>query len=560
MKWTLPVAVLLFLGVHDARAERAESPADATVFIRLVGSVHAEFEEVGTARQSVDIDRVEIGTGSGFVISPHGYVLTNEHVISNTEINVNEPLRKARITLKVAKIEVCFPESSASARGGGPRCFDASVHSADANLDLAVLFISASDLPYVAFGDSDVIRNGQGVSALGFPFGRALEVGRVSAPDLVPEISTSNGSISALRADDSGMRSALQINGIVNPGNSGGPVVDERGYAVGVVRARVKGDAGIAFAIPINQAKDFLESRGLDSLMPVRRLRLGPLQRLEQKGLALQAPEGMIVGSPFRSYVESAPESNNVALRIDRVVTPWTTAQLERTLLRTESFERLSIEEHQSQNASRTAGARMLVGRAFGTGPDGGPEVAIQYGILDLGDEKLIARYVGSPEQVAYNESVLRSSLLSIDGQRLMSGELVNPASVEWDARGLPLPVGWIFEPGPPSSCAALPPPESGTAAYPVRDVTLAIRTATRNIDTVSTQQAAASCSSRRGTNGDSSYARRVDWLGVSYAIEGVFVRVGSRLVQLEVISPESRAPLARALLAASIRRIAEAK
>jgi S1-C subfamily serine protease len=556
MKWTLPIAVLLILGVHDARAERAESPPDATVFIRLVGSVHAEFEEVGTARQSVDIDRVEIGTGSGFVISPHGYVLTNEHVISNTEINVNEALRKARITLKVAKIEVCFPESSASARGGGPRCFDASVHSADANLDLAVLFISASDLPYVAFGDSDVIRNGQGVSALGFPFGRALEVGRVSAPDLVPEISISNGSISALRADDSGMRSALQINGIVNPGNSGGPVVDERGYAVGVVRARVKGDAGIAFAIPINQAKDFLESRGLDSLMPVRRLRLGPLQRLEQKGLALQAPEGMIVGSPFRSYVESAPESNNVALRIDRVVTPWTTAQLERTLLRTESFERLSIQEHQSQNASRAA--RMLLGRAVGPGLDGGPEVAIQYGILDLGDEKLIARYVGSPEQVAYNESVLRSSLLSLDAQRLMSGELVNPASVEWDARGLP--VGWIIEPGPPSSCVALQPPESGAAAYPVRDVTLAIRTATRNIETVSTQQAAASCSSRRGTNGDSSYARRVDWLGVSYAIEGVFVRVGSRLVQLEVISPESRAPLARALLAASIRRIAEAK
>ena len=235
MKWTLPVAaLLLMLGVHDARAQRAGSPADATVFIRLVGSVRAEFEELGVPRQAVDIDRVEIGTGSGFVISPHGYVLTNEHVISNTEINVSDALRKARITLKVAKIEVCFSESASSARGGGPRCFDASVHSADANLDLAVLFISASDLPYVAFGDSDVLRSGQGVSALGYPFGRALEVGRVSAPDLVPEISTSQGSISALRADDAGVRSVLQINGIVNPGNSGGPVVDERGYAVGV--------------------------------------------------------------------------------------------------------------------------------------------------------------------------------------------------------------------------------------------------------------------------------------------------------------------------------------
>jgi S1-C subfamily serine protease len=560
MKWTLPVAALLILGVHDARAQRAGSPADATVFIRLVGSVRAEFEEIGVPRQSVDIDRVEIGTGSGFVISPHGYVLTNEHVINNTEINVSDALRKARITLKVAKIEVCFSESASSARGGGPRCFDASVHSADANLDLAVLFISASDLPYVAFGDSDVLRSAQGVSALGYPFGRALEVGRVSAPDLVPEISTSQGSISALRADDAGVRSVLQINGIVNPGNSGGPVVDERGYAVGVVRARVKGDAGIAFAIPINQAKDFLESRGLDSLMPVRRLRLGAAESFERKGMALRLPEGINAASPFRSRLESVPESTDVALRIDRSVTPWTTTQLERTLLQTESFERLSIEQHQSQNATQPGGARLLIGRATGMAPDGGPEIAMQYGILDLGNEKLIARYVGSPEQVAYNESVLRGSLLSLEGQRLMSGETVNPASVEWAAGGLPLPVGWIIEPGLPSPCASLTPPESGAAAYPAGDVTLAVRRATWNSQAVSTQQAAASCSSRRGSNGDSSYSRRADWLGVSYALEGVFVREGSRLVQLEVISPEAKAPLARALLAASIKKIAGAK
>jgi hypothetical protein len=494
------------------------------------------------------------------VISPHGYVLTNEHVISNSEITVNDGLRKARITLKVAKIEVCFSDSTWPARGGGPRCLNASVHSADPALDLAVLFIGASDLPYVALGDSDVLRSGQGVNALGYPFGRALEVGRVSAPDLVPEISTSQGTISALRADDTGVRSALQINGTVNPGNSGGPVVDERGYAVGVVRARVKGDAGIAFAIPINQAKDFLEARGLDSLMPVRRLRLGAAQSFERKGVALRLPEGMTAGSPFRSRLESLPESADITLRIDRGVSPWTTAQLERTLLQTESFERLSIDQHQSQNASLTGGARLLLGRAGGMALDGGPEIAMQYGILDLGDEKLIARYVGSPEQVAYNESVLRGSLLSLDGQRLMSREPVNPTSVEWGAGGLPLPVGWILEPGPPSPCAALRPPDGGAAAYPAGDVTLAVRRAIWNSEAASTQQAAASCSSRRGSNGDSSYARRVDWLGVSYAIEGVFVREGSRLVQLEVIAPEAKAPLARALLAASIKKIAGAK
>ena len=440
MKWMLTLVASLVVGQGTALAERAATPADATVFIRLVGSVHAELEEAGAAKQIVDLDRIEIGTGSGFVISPHGYVLTNEHVISNSEFVATDGPRKAKFTLKIARIDVCFPPASASARGALTRCFEASVHSSDAALDLAVLFITASDLPYVALGDSDVLRSGQGVDALGYPFGRGLEVGRVAAPDLVPEISISAGTISALRADDNGDRRVLQINSTVNPGNSGGPVVDREGYAVGVIRARVKGDAGIGFAIPINQAKDFLESRGLDSLMPARRLRLGAVQVLERKALALRLPEGMSDMSPFRSRVESAPEWTDVALRIDRSVSPWTATQLERTLLQTEAFERLSIEEHQSQNVSQAGGVRLLVGRATGMGLGSGSEIAMQYGILDLGAEKLIARYVGSAEQVAYNESVLRGSLLSLDGQRLMSGEAVSADSVEWRgalARGL---------------------------------------------------------------------------------------------------------------------------
>ena len=312
------------------------------------------------------------------------------------------------------------------------------------------------------------------------------------------------------------------------------------------------------FAIPINQAKDFLESRGLDSLMPARRLRLGALQVLERKALALRLPEGMSDVSPFRSRVESAPEWTDVALRIDRGVSPWTATQLERTLLQTEAFERLSIEEHQSQNVSQAGGVRLLVGRATGMGRGSGSEIAMQYGILDLGTEKLIARYVGSAEQVAYNESVLRGSLLSLDGQRLMSGEAVSADSVE--SAEVTLPAGWVVEPGTPSPCAALTPWSGVMAAYPARDLTLALRHGTWDAEAVSPQQAAASCSSRRGSLGDSSYARRTEWLGVSYAIEGVFVRVGSRLHQMEVISPEGRAAVARALLADWIKRMPGAK
>jgi S1-C subfamily serine protease len=559
MKLALTAAVLLVIGQGVATAQRAAVPADATVFIRLVGSVRVELDEPGSPKQATELDRVEIGTGSGFVISPHGYVLTNDHVVSNSEFTVEDGLRKARFSLKVGRIDVCFSQGASATDQGPSRCLEASVHSSDRDLDLAVLFVSASNLPYVALGDSDVLRPGQNVEALGYPFGRQLDVGRVSAPDLVPEISTGPGTISALRSGDTGERRAVQINGTINPGNSGGPVVDQDGFAVGVIRARVTGNSGIGFAIPINLAKDFLESRGLESLMPSRRLRPGPLHTFEGKGIAIRLPEGLSDTSPFRSRVESDAAVTGIALRIDRGFSPWNARQMERALVESETFERVLVGAVESQTSSRPGGAPLLHGRATGTAAGTEQEMRLQYGILELGPEKLIARYVGSMEQLAYNESVLRNSLLSIDGQRLMTGELTS-AEVEWDRGPLPMPVGWIGEPSAPSACAALPRFAGVFAAYPAHDVTLALRRATWDDEAVSTQEASASCSSRRGSLGDSSYARRVDWLGVSYAIEGIFVRVGARLVQLEVIAPERRATLARALLSAWIKKIPVAK
>src|SRR5262245_14381653 len=350
----------------DASADLAAWPHSGTAFIRLVGSVHVEVEDPGSALQLAHLDRIEIATGIGFVISPHGYVLTNEHVIRNSEFVVNDGTKKGKVTLRVARIDVCFPPT-ASGRGDLLRCFEASVHSTDPALDLAVLFITASDLPYVALGDSDVLKSRQSVEALGYPFGRQLDIGRVAAPDLVPEISVSPSTISAMRSGDSGERRALQINGTVNPGNSGGPLVDQDGFAVGVIRARVTGDAGIAFAIPINLAKDFLDSRGLDALMPSRRFRLGAPQTLDGKGITLRLPDGVADTSPFRARVESDPAVAAVALRIDRTVSPWTQRQLERSLLAPDSFERMSIESSDSQVATRGGGAPLLVGRADGT-------------------------------------------------------------------------------------------------------------------------------------------------------------------------------------------------
>jgi S1-C subfamily serine protease len=565
MRLTLTLAALLLVGQGHAFAQRAAAPADATVFIRLVGSVRVELDDPGLPKQITEVDRVEIGTGSGFVISPHGYVLTNEHVVSNSEFTVEDGPRKARFTLKIGRIDVCFSQGETAVSQGPSRCFDASVHSSDPALDLAVLFIGASDLPYIALGDSDVLRPGQGVDALGYPFGRQLAVGRVAAPDLVPEVSTAPGTISAVRADDSGERRVLQLNSTINPGNSGGPVLDRDGYAIGVIRARVTGNAGIGFAIPVNQVKDFLESRGLEPLMPSRRFRLGPLHTFESKGIAIRLPDGLGDTSPLRSRVETDAAMSGVALRIDRGFSPWNARRMERALVEGETFERILVEVNESQLSSRAGGAPLLHGRALGTAIGGDQDVRMQYGILELGSEKLIARYVGSDEQLAYNESVFRDSLMSLDGRRLIAGDPGTIDRIEWGPSGgsaealrLPLPAGWVVEPGAPTACPGLPPPSTSAATYPSRDVTLALRAAVWDSASGAPPDAVTACSPRRGPDSAASYTRRADWLGVSYAIEGTFIRLGSRQVQLEVISPDQKSPLARALLAAWVKKVVQ--
>ena len=284
-------------------AQRARSAADATVFIRLIGSVHAELDEGGIKR-IVDEERVEVGTGSGFVISPFGYVITNAHVVENGEpLKVSKGLQRGTITLRISTIYVCFSAEAMTARGMSGPCAEASVTASDPNLDLAVLFVGGSaNLPYLALGDSEVVASGLPVDALGYPFGREVEIGRnAPASDVVPDVSTTPGAVSALRANDAGDRRYLQVTNSLNPGNSGGPLVTRDGFVVGVIQSKLRKGTEIGFAIPINEVKNLLDSHGLDHVMPTRRLRLGVFQTIDPKGVALRLPEGFADRSPFMS-------------------------------------------------------------------------------------------------------------------------------------------------------------------------------------------------------------------------------------------------------------------
>jgi len=562
-------ALLVALAAAGAglSAQRAPSPAEATVFIRLVGSAHIEVEEAGN-RRVADLNQVEIGSGSGFIVSPSGYVLTNHHVVDGATVVENRATAKVTITTRISRIDVCLSPEAARAQGSATPCAEASVYASDPDRDLAVLFVSAPNLPYLALGDSDAVSRGQPVQALGFPLGRQVEVGRTdAAPGLVPEISVAEGTIAALREGNAGEPRYLQVTSNLNPGNSGGPLVDDAGFVVGVVSLKIRGAAGIGFAIPINDAKDFLETRGLDQLMPTRRLRLGPFENVPDKNLGLRLPVGLQDVTQARARVETDTRASDVVLRVDRVFTPWAVRQVEQSLVSTQQFERFSAAANRSQTVTPAGGGTpRLMGRATGTAVDSDQPLRVDYAVVDLGPEVLVARYVGSEEALAFNASVVRASLESLEGQGLLASALPAVTSLSWAALPLgdpramvPAPAAWLVEGGGPAFCRGLPEPAATEAIVAPRDFTVALRVA-QWPGGMDVQAAAAACASRLGALGAASYSTGVDSLGVRYVIEGVFVRtIAGAVVQAEVVSPENKAVFARALLAAWAARAGQA-
>ena len=161
------------------------------------------------------------GAGSGFIISKDGYVLTNNHVVDGAR----------EITVALAD----------------KREFPATVVGRDPKTDLAVLRIQGKgELPIVAMGDSQALKIGEWVVAIGNPFGlsNTVTVGIVSAKGRV---------IGQGPYDD-----FIQTDAAINPGNSGGPLFNLRGEVIGINTAIHSGGQGIGFAIPINTAKALL--------------------------------------------------------------------------------------------------------------------------------------------------------------------------------------------------------------------------------------------------------------------------------------------------------------
>lgn len=159
--------------------------------------------------------------GSGFIIDEEGYIVTNNHVIDNAD-----------------KIVVILNDENE---------FEAQIVGRDKNTDLALIKIELNrNLPVLRFGDSDTLKVGQWVVAIGNPFGleQTVTAGIVSAKGRV---------IGSGPYDD-----FIQTDASINPGNSGGPLLNMKGEVVGINTAIVAGGQGIGFAIPVNLAKNII--------------------------------------------------------------------------------------------------------------------------------------------------------------------------------------------------------------------------------------------------------------------------------------------------------------
>ena len=217
-------------------------------------------EQIKDATAFIKMDAGQLsGSGSGFVMRVDGdtaYLVTNDHVVTPPSKIVVPIGRLRQRVVNTPKARITVVLRSGTSR---EQSLTAEVMATDAEADLAVLKVAGvRDLPKpIDFGHRAQLAETMPLFIFGFPFGSALGGGKGN-----PAITVGRGTVSSLRLDDRGGLAVVQINGDLNPGNSGGPVVDSKGRLIGVSVAAIKGTQ-IGMAIPAAELSQMLRGRVL---------------------------------------------------------------------------------------------------------------------------------------------------------------------------------------------------------------------------------------------------------------------------------------------------------
>lgn len=252
-------------------------------------------------RKQIGTELQQIGSGSGFLITADGMILTNRHVVSDTDATYTVILNDGKQ-------------------------YDAKVLARDTILDVALIQIEASDLPFLNLGTSESLKIGQSVIAIGNSLG---EFSNTVSSGIVSGLGRS------ITASDSGgnsserLENVIQTDASINPGNSGGPLLDITGNVIGVNVAVAQNAENIGFAIPITAVKPIVESVQATGkiVRPYLGVRYQMINKQLQEELKLPVDSGALIsageGSDEVAVLENSPaakagfKAGDILLEID---------------------------------------------------------------------------------------------------------------------------------------------------------------------------------------------------------------------------------------------------